>query len=847
VKFAKYQALYPIVLMAAGFLIYANTFQSPFVFDDESMILHNHAIRMEEVSWSGALAAISGKGRNRPVSTFSFALNYYFDRYNPRGYHLVNLAIHVAAGVLLYFFLILTLRICNRQNSGKPALDRFDIITISGLAALLWLVNPVQTQSVTYIVQRTNSMAGMFFMLALVLYVKGRLAHRQAKLPAGNQDNKQYQGQPRRHCYFWYLGCAVAGMLAFGSKENTASLPFFIILFEWYFFQDLSKKRLTQLLAAATAILLLVGLIAFMHLGLEPWEKLQSLRDFSEDRFTIGERLLTQTRVVMYYLSLIFYPNPSRLNLDYDFPLSVSLLDPATTLPALIGLMGLAALGIFLARKQRLISFCIFWFLGNLVIESSVIPLAIIFEHRLYLPSMLVWLVPVILARRHFRSQGLIIGFACVPLVLFAFWTLERNNVWRDAVSLWADCAKKSPNKARIYNNLGTALFRQNKIVEARQNIRKALALEPEMADAHYNLGRLLEEENQIGAAIERYRRAIELAPASVSALNNLGVALLKRDDIDASIELFNRALQIEPWFAQTHSNLGLAKFKQGKIDAAIAQYTKALQLDPVLAEVHFNLGVALRQRGDTESGIHHIRKALEIDPDYAAAHNNLGGHLLSQGKTDQAVEHLTRAISIDPDLAEAHNNLGIILIRQGDLEAAISHFRQAVRLDPDFKLARNNLQKALALPGGMDSEIASVRRELDTRPDDPELRFKMGNLYLAKGQLGEAVAEFELALSLRPDYLEAQNNLAMAYAAGRQYDQALAAFKKLMELDPGNSGNYYNVAVLYALQNNVPQSIAWLKKAIHRGYRNWDLIKTDKDLANIRSSGEYKNLVKGH
>ncbi len=845
-KFAKYQALYPVVLIAAGFLIYANTYQSPFVFDDESMILHNHAIRMEKLTWSGIITAISGKGSNRPVSTLSFALNYYVDRYNPRGYHLVNLTIHVIAGVLLYFFLMLTLRICNRQNSGKPPLDHFDIITISGLAALLWLVNPVQTQSVTYIVQRTNSMAGMFFMLALVLYVKGRLAHRNAGAVSEVENG---QGRPiyfLQRYHLWYLGCAIAGMLALASKENSATLPFVIFLYEWYFFQDLSKKWLTRQLIAVAVILLLFGLIAFLHLGFDPWEKFQSLRDFSEDRFTVGERLLTQTRVVMYYLSLIFYPNPSRLNLDYDFPLSASLLDPVTTLPALIGLMGLTALGIYLARKQRLISFCIFWFLGNLVIESSVIPLAIIFEHRLYLPSMLVWLIPLILARDYFKSKWLTLALAGVPVVLFAFWTVERNSVWRDAVSLWADCAKKSPNKARTYSNLGTAQFRQNLIAEARRNVGKALALNPELADAHYNMGRLLEEEDKTSAAIERYRKAIELSPALVPALNNLGVALLKQDEVDESIELFNRALQIEPWFAQTHSNLGLAKFKQGKIDAAIAHYRNALDLDPDLAEVHFNLGVALAQRGETDRSIHQIRRALEIDPDYAEAHNNLGGHLLSQGKTDQAIEHLTRAISIDPDLAEAHNNLGIIFIRQGNLIGAISHFQDAVRIDPNFGLARNNLARALAIQDGIDRQVTQVQADLDARPDDPALRFKLGNLYLQKGDLGRAIAEFKKCLALNPDYLQAQNNLAMAYAADRQYDRALAAFNKLVELDPANAGNYYNIAVIYALQNRVPESITWLQKAIDQGYQNWELIKTDKDLATIRDSEEYKKLVKG-
>jgi Flp pilus assembly protein TadD len=122
-----------------------------------------------------------------------------------------------------------------------------------------------------------------------------------------------------------------------------------------------------------------------------------------------------------------------------------------------------------------------------------------------------------------------------------------------------------------------------------------------------------------------------------------------------------------------------------------------------------------------------------------------------------------------------------------------------------------------------------------------------MGNLYLSKGELSKAIGEFEKALSLRPDFPEARNNLAMAYAADRQYDRALAELQKLIELDPDTPSTYYNIAVLYALQNKVTDSLAWLKKAVAIGYNNWELIKTDKDLENIRNSDDYKQLVKGH
>lgn len=879
-KFDKYQALSLAVLVAVGFIIYANTLQSPFIFDDEPMITNNPAIRMQELSWANIVKALSGYGQNRPVSILSFAFNYYFNQFNLPGYHLVNIIVHVITAILLFFFLKTTLTISNRQHFFAADLDPIGITIISGLTALLWLVNPVQTQSVTYIVQRTNSMAAMFFILALWLYANGRLAHRKTDHAVDNQTDNGIRRRTWRPYYFWYIGCALAGIFALGSKENSAVLPFFILLYEWYFFQDLSKKWFKKQLILVAAPVVLFGIVALIHLGLDPWEKFSSLRDFAEGQYTLGQRILTQPRVVIYYLSLIVYPHPSRLNLDYDFPLSQSLFNPITTLLSLTIIISLIILSIFLAKKQRLGSFCIIWFLGNLVIESSIIPLAIIFEHRLYLPSMLIFLLLVILAYQYIKPLWLPVTILGVLITISAYWTFERNKVWRDHISMWTDCIEKSPNKARPYANLATAQKERNLIDDALHNYLKALQINPNLVEGHYDLAVLLAEQSNPNAAIRHYRKAVELNPNFADAHNNLGSVYQQQGKPDKAEKHVRNALQIEPNHAKAHNNLGFilagqgkyveavahyrkslhidpdlveaynnlgfALQKQGKLDQAVAQYRKALQLKPDDAEARVHLANALAKLGKRDEAVEHIQQALQIKPDDAGTLSDLGGQLLKLGKTDEAFEHLTRALSINPNLTEAHNNLGIILIRQGNLNAAILHFQDALRMDPDFEQAKNNLQRALAIRDSMDQEMGLLQKELEARPDEPVLHFKLGNLYLAKGELNRAVVEFEKAIALRPDYLEAQNNLAMAYAADRQYDRALAAFKKLIELDPDNASIYYNIAVLYALQNKVPDSIAGLKKAIDRGYRNWELIKTDKDLAIIRNSDDYKKLVEG-
>jgi len=692
---------------------------------------------------------------------------------------------------------------------------------------LLWLANPVQTQSITYIVQRFTSLAAMFCLLSFLFYLNGRLT----------------AIKKRR----WFAGAVLAWFLALGCKENTAILPFLIFLYEWYFFQDLSKQWIKRQWLFFLAILVVFGIIALWYLGTDPWEKLNSLRDFSEGRFTMRQRLLTQARVVIYYLSLIFLPHPSRLNLDYDFPLSQSLINPLTTLLSLAGVLGLIILAVVLAKKQRLISFCIVWFLGNLVIESSIIPLAIIFEHRIYLPSMLVWLIPIVFLYRSVQPKWLIAPVGCTLIILYAYWTFERNNVWRDSLTLWTDCVMKSPKKARPYSNLGVAQKKLNMTDDALQNFRKALTLDPDYSDAHQNLGVMLAEQNMTNEAIKHYRKALGLKPSDKESRNNLGVELLKKNRTDETIQHFRIALKIEPSYASAHFNLGVALAKQGRLNEAIGHYGYAIKMNPDDPHAHVKLGDALLMIGKPDQAITNFKTALRLDPDNAEAYLFLGSQLLNQGKKEEALEYLNKALRINPKLAQAHHNIGIIMIRKGNLETAISHFRQPAEIDPNFELAQVNLKKALAIKKSMSQKDAPIQKVPKENRNNPVLHYEMGNRYLSEGKLPMAIVEFESALALQPTFLAAQNNLALAYAANRQYEQALAAFKKLIELDPATAGAYYNIAVLYALQNKVPDAIDWLKQAVDKGYQNWRLIKNDKDLDNIRDSEEYRRLVEGH
>ena len=561
VVLTKYENLFLLFLVLLVGVMYARTLNSPFIFDDEPNIVSNYHIRMSKLSLKSlADAAFRSPAAQRPLPNISFALNYYLHAYNPIGFRLGNILIHITTGLLLYFFVKTTL--------STPVL-RFSAdhrIWIAFFTAAIWMAHPLQTQTVTYIVQRMNSMAAMFYVLAILLYARFRLS--------------------TQHGHKWWLlaGCILAALLALASKQIAATIPLVIVAYEGYFFRRASSK--IYLASVAACLLLTVGIALFI-LGHSSLDRI--LAGYQQRAFTPVQRLLTQPRVVIFYLSLLFWPSPARLNLDHDFALSYSLLNPFSTLLALAALVAFAVLAILTAKKQPLISFGIVWFFANLVIESSIIPLEIIFEHRTYLPSMMFCLLLVLFVYRWFKPAWPGTVLLCFIVTVGAIWSYERNAVYADRIILWRDCVAKSPNKARPYNNLGVAL-----------------------ADNGYH-----------DEAIIQYRKTLQIEPNYAETYANIGLSLVEQGNLEDSIPLFLKTLELNPNDANTHSNLGAVLVMLERNAEAVEHLTQALKLNPYSASTHNNLGVALKYLGKFEEAQKHFARARRIDPNFAGAHKN--------------------------------------------------------------------------------------------------------------------------------------------------------------------------------------------------------------------------------
>jgi tetratricopeptide (TPR) repeat protein len=718
------------------FLIYSNTFNAPFILDDRPNIENNPHIRLTGMSLENLRnAGLQGVSKNRPIPKISFALNYYFHQYDLQGYHLVNILIHITTGIFFYLFLKSTLSLTSPQAGDR----RYAWVPF--LAVLIWLVHPAQTQSVTYIVQRMNSLAAMFYILSLLFFVKARLSKKRGRKA------------------LLYTGCILAGILGLGSKQITATLPLFIFLYEWYFFQDLSRTWLKRHAVPLVGTLMILFTVALFYLGINPIERV--LATYEHRDFTLGQRVLTQFRVVIFYISLLIFPHPSRLNLDRDFALSYSLFNPLTTLLSMAVIMGLIGVAVYSAKRQRLVSFGILWFLGNLIIESSVVGLEIIFDHRTYLPSMFVIFLAVLLVHRYVRPKIAGFIFLGAVAIVFSVWTHDRNDTWNDEVTLWQDCVKKSHNKARPHNNLGVYLKAQGRSEDAIRHYSEALRIKPDYAEVH----------------------------------NNMCTALFSQDRIQEAFTHCTAALLIKPGYAEAHSNLGMVLASLGRPGEAISHYSEALRIKPDYAEVHNNMCTVLNKQGRIQEAFSHCTAALRIKPGYADAHSNLGVILARLGRLGEAINHYSEALRIKPDHANAHNNLGDALSRQGKHKEAIHHFSEALRINPNFAKAHFGVGRTFQKLDQLDEAIDHFSRATQIQPDFYEAYYRLGNTLREQNKTDEAIRSFLRAIKIKPDYAAAQNNLGIALAMQGKFQEAVKHLSEAVRLKPRDADYHFNLA----------------------------------------------------
>jgi tetratricopeptide (TPR) repeat protein len=641
---------------------FLTSFRGELVFDDIPGIANNPTIRdlSHPRELLDAIGPRGGTLSGRPVPNLTLALNHAISGDRLWSYHATNLLIHLGAGLLLFGIV--------RRTLLLPALvARFGrhATWLAFATASLWSVHPLQTESVTYLIQRVESLMGFCYLLTLYCFIRG----------AGSPVAAR-----------WYAGAFAACLTGMACKEVMVSAPLAVALFDATFvagsFREAWRRRGRFYAALLSTWLLLAALVlasggrggtAGYGLGISWW------------RYA-----LTQCEAIFIYVKLAFWPWP--LVFDHHAPYASGLGDVWPQ--ALLLLAVLAATIAQLVRRPAVGFPCAVFFLV-LAPTSSVVPVDdAIVEHRMYLPLAAVASVLVLVLYRRLGSAGITIA----TTIALAFGTLaaHRNLDYRSPLALWSDTVRKNPASSRGHNNLGAYLLEAGRIDEAKAHFTTALNIDPRYASAHYNLGKLQEKTGQADEAVASYSEALRLNPRLTDAHVNLGALLDRVGRHEDAVTHYTAALALDPDAPDVHGYLGSALLKLKRPAAAREQLELSTELDPARPEVWLNLARARQQLGDLPAAQRAAEKALQLDSASAEAHYLVGNLAAARGDFASAVAQFQRAVELAPSYFAARNNLANALLLAGDARAAIEQYRLLLHERPDDRAVQENLARAL-------------------------------------------------------------------------------------------------------------------------------------------------------
>ncbi len=599
----------PALVVGAGLYAYHNSFTGPFIFDDISTISNNATIRQLWPLWGAMSPPANSPVTGRPVVNLSLAVNYALGGLDVWGYHAVNLAIHILAALVLYGVVRRTL-LCPslREQYGAEA------PWLALAVALIWVVHPLQTESVTYITQRTESLMALFFLLTLYCVIRG--------------VESSHPGP-------WYAAAVVSTGLGMGSKEVMVVAPLVVLAYDRLFlsksFQETFRQR-PGLYTGLAACWVIFAALAQARVG-------KDVARLGLSEVTQWEYAKTQAGVIVHYLRLAFWPHP--LVGDYDdWPLAKSV---RTILPSAGVVMTFLGVTLWALYRRLRLAFLGVWVFLILAPTSSFYPIVteVAAERRMYLPLAGVIALVVICGHavlrevcRRLGRQALqrVLGAAVLVAIVATLTplTLRRNEDYRSTASFWSDVVAKRPNNARARVGLGASLRRQGRLDEAMAHYSEALRINPQYAEAHAGLGAALSRQGRLDEAMAHYMEALRISPHYALGHFNLGTAYASLGKLDDAIAYYSSALRIDPNYADAHINLAGLLARQGKLKEAISHYSQALRIAPSVG-AYYNLGAALALDGRTQEAIQQLQAALKLDPGFDQARRALAG-LTSSG-----------------------------------------------------------------------------------------------------------------------------------------------------------------------------------------------------------------------
>ena len=625
-----------IGLACAVCVVYFNSLNAPFVFDDRASILENPSIRSlwpitAPLSPPAGGLSVSG----RPLVNLSLAFNYAIGGTNPRSYHVFNVLVHALAALTLFGIVRRTW--C---RAGKSADDAW---LIAGAVALLWALHPLQTGAVTYVIQRAEAMMGLLYLFALYSFIRG------------------VEAESSNRSRLWLAASVIGCALGMATKEVMVTAPLMVLLYDRTFvvggFLAACRRRSGYYLALASTWLVLVFLLfgspgrggtAGFDAGISAWRY-----------------LLTQAEAVTLYLRLSVWPHP--LVFDHGERLVSGI--TAVWLEVLVVVALLVGTAVAL-RRRPMLGFLGTWFFLILAPSSSFVPIAshTIAEHRMYLPLAAV-VVAIAAATQAWWRRGFVL--LLLLAVIAAGLTIGRNRTYHSEAELWAHTAAQAPTNARAHANLGGALLEAGQLAEAAAAYEQAARLQPKSAEIRANLCHVYARLGRLAEAVTEGRMAIQLAPENAAARINLASVLLQTGRVEEAIEHLTVAHRVHP---------GAADVARALADALVQQ------------------AQTLARGGRIDEARRQAEEALRVAPDHVEAEFLRGNLAAAAQDFGRATTAYRRVLALAPDHVGARNNLANVFLVTGQVREAIDAYREVLRLRPNDRSVQENLQRAQAL-----------------------------------------------------------------------------------------------------------------------------------------------------
>lgn len=754
---------------------YANTLYAPFVLDDMHSFVEQPLVLNFDFTWESFLnLAETPFGWKRFLPVLTFALDLQWGSGTLIAFHITNIIIHILATLSLFFLLKSLFDFISGDYRSFSGDGRFTTSIIILSTVGLWALNPLQTNAVTYLVQRMTSMAALFYFLALGCYLRGRSAHLQ------KVDNRKFLP--------WYFLTTMFAICSFMCKENTVTLPVVIALVEFLFVCDGSVSRFFKKyrVVLIPAILVLLPIIYFKLPGF--------LEGYGRRHFTLSERLFTELRVVSSYIFVLLLPLPRFLNLEHDPVLSTSLFAPVSTFVSLVFLSIVVICAWRVRKRYPLVTFAVFWFFINLLLESSFIPLELKFEHRLYLPSAGLYLAVSLLVARltiwlysgraeDRRNFGIIV-VASIVVVLsgLSLLTFNRNLVWRDAVTLYRDCALKSPNKARSHSNLARALIEQKEYQEVIVECERALVLGVEGYECYWvtaaNLIVAISKTGDDRRAIERAETLLENSPENAkinnytSFLHNLGKTYIDESMYQKAYDIFLRGfkLALKNRYADPRWKTDMNRFAGDLFSLLNSCAERNILLDT---------------------------DGLIADGPNLSVYEKMAKFSLEMGVPELAELYCKRSVVKEGEMLPGCVNVSKILRERYSLNS-VQKLKGTIKTNYFHHPFASKFNFYMAVVYGLEKVGLSdfflidyfLQSATDLQPDNPDVILLRSWLYYQRSQFDEAICEVDKAIDLDNEYAQLWINRGLYSIDADRNVEVLAAFTKAKELYPGNPKN---------------------------------------------------------